>query len=282
MFRRCLTQAGLSTDLAAVGLKVAETTLEMIADLPPGHALLERYSLIAPADFEDIRQRVEIARGRSGDPRFNRVSKTRFIGLALKYIDARHRFGLLDDALKSRIIDARRRIRDATAAITPAPIEPFDRDQVIMSAPLRDNLLFGRLAFGLPATEQGIWDVVRRKLSALGLEAEVQRLGLDYNVGPGGKLLTNRQRAAIGLVRAVVRRPRVLVVDGALAAFSPAEAAQILAELRQELAGRMLIVGLPDSAASDGFDIVLRASGTTLDVEAPARAASGAPMAAMA
>lgn len=282
VFRRCLTQAGLSTDLAAVGLKVAETTLEMIADLPPGHALLERYSLIAPADFEDIRQRVDLARGRSGDPRFNRVSKTRFIGLALKYIDARHRFGLLDDALKSRIIDARRRIRDATAAIAPAPVELFDRDRVIMSAPLRDNLLFGRLAFGLPTTEQGIWDVVRRKLSALGLEAEVQRLGLDYNVGPGGKLLSNRQRAAIGLVRAVVRRPRVLVVDGALAAFSPAEAAQILAELRQELAGRMLIVGLSDAAATDGFDIVLRASGTTIDIETPARAASGAPVPAMA
>ena len=282
VFRRCITQAGLSSDLAAVGLKVAETTLEMIADLPPGHALLERYSLIAPADFEDIRQRVDLARAKSGDPRFNRVSKTRFIGLALKYIDARHRFGLLDDALKNRIIDARRRIRDATAAIVPPPVELFDPDRVIMSAPLRDNLLFGRLAFGLPATEQGIWDVVRRRLAALGLEGEVQRLGLDYNVGPAGKLLSNRQRAAIGLVRAVVRRPRVLIVDGALAAFSPAEAAQILAELRQELAGRMLIVGLPDNAATEGFDVVLRASGTGIESTIPERPPAAAPVPAMA
>jgi putative ABC transport system ATP-binding protein len=45
------------------------------------------------------------------------------------------------------------------------------------------------------------------------LERPVQRRGLDKEVGNRGQLLTERVRVRIGLARALLRDPEILVVD---------------------------------------------------------------------
>jgi putative ABC transport system ATP-binding protein len=82
------------------------------------------------------------------------------------------------------------------------------------------------------------------------------RLGLDYEVGPGGKLLYGPQRAAINLARCLVKRPDILILDGALSVFGSGEANALLNRLREAMAGRTLIATVSDPADATGFDMV--------------------------
>lgn len=66
--------------------------------------------------------------------------------------------------------------------------------------------------------------------------------GLETVVGERGVTLSGGQRQRIALARALVRRPRVLVLDDATSAVDPVIEAEILQGLRGELATTTLVV----------------------------------------
>jgi putative ABC transport system ATP-binding protein len=259
--RSVLDAEGLSRPLAGVGVRIAETTFEMVAGMPASHALFERYSFIAPQEMEEFRSCLEAVKGRGGAQRFDSASESKFIGLAFRYIEARHRFNLLDAHLMERIVRARHRFHDGLPKAYATRIEFYDPERFVMAAPIRDNLLFGRTVFGLPNTEQMIWDVMRKLLGEIGLEQAIYRLGLDYDVGPSGKLITAPQRAAVSLVRGLVKRPQILILDGALTAFNQADARAILDNIRDWMSGRTIMVTLSDVAEAKEFDCIIRFEG---------------------
>ena len=49
-----LDKAGLTEDLVRIGREVAETMVEMFADLPPGHEFFEQFSFISSEDLPDF------------------------------------------------------------------------------------------------------------------------------------------------------------------------------------------------------------------------------------
>jgi putative ABC transport system ATP-binding protein len=259
--RSVLNAEGLSGPLSDVGVRIAETTLEMVAGLSAGHALFERYSFIAPNEIDDIRYSLESVKSRGAAQQFDGESEAKFIGLALRYIEARHRFNLLDAGLMDRIVQARHHFHNSLPQKYAARIEFYDPARFMLAAPIRDNLLFGRTVFGLPNTEQMIWDVMRRLLSEIGLEKAIYRLGLDYDVGPSGKLISAPHRAAVSLARGLVKRPPILILDGALAAFNPAEASTILDNVRSWMSGKTIIATLSDAEQAKDFDHIIRFDG---------------------
>ncbi|HXF54967.1 MAG TPA: ABC transporter ATP-binding protein/permease [Hyphomicrobiaceae bacterium] len=259
--RSVLAAEELNLALAGVGVRIAETALEMVAGMSAGHALFERYSFIAPQEMEDLRHALDNVKGRDGAQRFDRESEIKFIGLAFRYIEARHRFNLVDPRLMGRIVRARHRFHDGLPKNYASRIEFYDPERFVLSAPIRDNLLFGKTVFGLPNTEQMLWEVMRKLLGEIGLEQAIYRLGLDYDVGPSGKLISAQQRAAISIARSLIKRPQMLILDGALAAFNPGEAREVLNNIRTWMAGRTLMVSLSDIAEAKDFDCVIRFEG---------------------
>jgi putative ABC transport system ATP-binding protein len=256
-----LDAEGLSRPLAGVGVRIAEITFEMVSGMSPGHALFERYSFIAAQEMEGFRYSLEAVKGRSGAQQFDGESEAKFVGLALRYIEARHRFNLLDKHLMDRIVRARHRFHDGLPKSYATRIEFYDPAQFVLAAPIRDNLLFGRTVFGLPNTEQMIWDVMRKLLEEIGLEQAIYRLGLDYDVGPSGKLISAAQRASVSLARGLVKRPQILILDGALAAFNQAEASAILNNIRNWMSGRTILATLSDVTEAREFDCIIRFEG---------------------
>jgi putative ABC transport system ATP-binding protein len=103
-------------------------------------------------------------------------------------------------------------------------------------------------------------------LDELELRSDIERVGLDHQVGPAGRLLTSPQRAAVNLLRSVVKRPDILVVDGALAPFGENKAKHVLQLLLDESQGRTLAVVLPNDREGDRFDTVIRFSGTQMQI----------------
>jgi putative ABC transport system ATP-binding protein len=81
-------------------------------------------------------------------------------------------------------------------------------------------------------------------------------------------MLNASQRASVNLVRCLVKRPDMLVIDGALAPFGEAQKQQLLQLLLESVEDRTLVMVLPHDRATDGFDALIRFRNAQLTMEA--------------
>jgi ABC-type multidrug transport system fused ATPase/permease subunit len=260
-FVRAVLEADeLTKPLAAVGLSVATSMIEIFAEIPDGHPLFERFSFFSAADrpfFEDLVER-RTERKRGPDTARDRE---RLIGLALRYSESRHRLGLIDDRLRERLLAARGDFAKMLPSSLQPAIEFYDEARLCTAASVQDNLLFGRLASDQAGAEAAVHAVTRRVLTERGLDAEVSRIGFETPVDPRGADLTLSEIAAIDLVRCLVRRPDVLVVERALDGLPGPAADALVARLRRALVGRGLVLAtsaISQAMESVPFDAVIR------------------------
>jgi hypothetical protein len=250
----------LTKPLARMGLAIATSMIEIFADVPDGHPLFERFSFFAASDrpyFEDLVERR--SEGRRGAELAR--DRERLIGLALRYSESRHRLGLIDEALQQRLLVARADFAKMLPMSLQPSIEFYDENRLCSAASIQDNLLFGRVASDLAGAEGAIQSLIRRVLTERGLDADVFRIGLETPVDIHGADLTLNEIAAIDVVRCLVRRPDVLIVERALDGLTGASADALVARLRRAMVGRgLVLVSSALSPAMDNppFDAVIR------------------------
>ena len=276
--RAVLEAEDLTRPFIEIGLQVARSTIEIFADLPDDHPLFDAFSLFPAAErgfFEDLVGRQPEAKGWRRGPAGQRDRK-RLIGLALRYSETRHRFGLVDAAFEERIVAARHSFARLMPQALRHGVAFYDPDGLNPAASLEENLLFGRINGEEAGAEARVRALVRRVLAEQGLEGAVYRLGLASRVEPGlggggaslgENAIGSRERVAIDLARCLVRKPDIVVVAIALEDRKAAEIRARLGPLRAARAGRGLIVCLPDAeslSADDPFGAVLRVERNTV------------------
>ncbi|WP_460451224.1 cyclic nucleotide-binding domain-containing protein [Alsobacter sp. SYSU BS001988] len=274
-----LARLGLREALEDVGLGLAATLVEIFADLGPESLLFQRFSFVSADALDDYRRGLARARaGRRTDE--DRLAQLR---LALRYSEPQHRLGLLGDDLKARILAARPAMARAAAA-HGFTVTPYDPAAFSRGASIRDNLLFGRVISEAPSAEERLSAALDDALAQSGLDADILAIGLDQPVGNGGRRLYPAQRAALSLARCLLKRPSVLVIDGALSVFGDVQGARILASVREAMRGRTLVAtfGPGAEARAAGFDHVveLRAGRARVRAGSAAAQASDEPPAA--
>nr|WP_174268036.1 ABC transporter ATP-binding protein [Nocardioides zeae] len=106
---------------------------------------------------------------------------------------------------------------------------------VPQTAFLFDDTVRGNVALGLDVDDAEVWAALETAQAA----DFVRRLpaGLDTELGERGTTLSGGQRQRLSLARALVRRPRLLVLDDATSAVDPEVEARILAALRRDEPG---------------------------------------------
>ncbi|MFD9948866.1 ABC transporter ATP-binding protein [Nonomuraea sp. NPDC059023] len=117
---------------------------------------------------------------------------------------------------------------------------------------LFDDTVRGNVALGLEVTDEEVWAALRLAQAA-GFVARLAD-GLDTRVGERGTTLSGGQRQRIALARAIVRRPRLLILDDATSSVDPQVEAKILYGLRDSaessttvvVAYRMATIALAD------------------------------------
>jgi ABC-type multidrug transport system fused ATPase/permease subunit len=102
---------------------------------------------------------------------------------------------------------------------------------VPQSAFLFDDTVRGNVTLGADMPDEEIWEALRTA-QADGFVAGLPR-GLDSRLGERGTTLSGGQRQRLSLARALIRRPRLLVLDDATSAVDPEVEARILAAMRQ-------------------------------------------------
>ena len=121
----------------------------------------------------------------------------------------------------------------ASTCATSARGELADAVAVVgQTAFLFDDTVRGNVTLGADITDEEVWEALRAA-EADGFVAALAH-GLDTTLGERGTSLSGGQRQRISLARALVRRPRLLILDDATSAVDPEVEARILATLRQE------------------------------------------------
>ncbi|HKH35482.1 MAG TPA: ABC transporter ATP-binding protein [Beijerinckiaceae bacterium] len=259
-FRDALKSENLINDLAAMGAQIAETMVEIFRGLPPGHPLFEQFSFVSADELPEYDAIIRRHARRNGDA-YKGPEITRLLALPLSYIEPRHRLGLLDEALEARLVKARAAVHERLKREDDPGVEFYDADQVCSAAPLKDNLLFGRVSHSAANAQARITEAITGVVDELGLRPAIERLGLSHQVGPAGRMLTAPQRASVNLVRCLVKRPDLLVIDGALAPFGEGQRRELVSLLLERSTESALFMVLPNERETEGFDALVRFKG---------------------
>jgi ABC-type multidrug transport system fused ATPase/permease subunit len=102
---------------------------------------------------------------------------------------------------------------------------------VPQSAFMFDDTVRGNVTLGEDVADEDVWAALRTA-QADGFVAALPH-GLDSRLGERGTSLSGGQRQRLSLARALVRRPRLLILDDATSAVDPEVEGRILAGLRR-------------------------------------------------
>lgn len=144
---------------------------------------------------------------------------------------------------------ALRDVRERVALVRGAPI---------FEGTVMENICLGRSDLSL--------DAVRNALESVGLWREVLRLGdgLATRLTAGGTNLARGYAQRIAIARAVVTRPRLLLLDEALDALDPAARDTVLRRLLGPDAPWTVIVATRDPAVASAAGQIVRLGGSPL------------------
>jgi ATP-binding cassette subfamily B protein len=125
---------------------------------------------------------------------------------------------------------------------------------------LFDDTVEGNITLGRDFDHQEILDAAR--LAGVGRFINELDYGYDTKIGERGTTLSGGQRQRIALARALVRRPRVLVLDDATSAVDPSVETEILRGLRRsELPSTVIIVAYRRSSIALADEVVFLEDG---------------------
>jgi ABC-type multidrug transport system fused ATPase/permease subunit len=138
----------------------------------------------------------------------------------------------------------------ATAALVP------------QQAFLFDDTVRGNVTLGLDVPDEAVWEALRLA-QADGFVAAL-RGGLNTRVGERGATLSGGQRQRLALARALIRRPRLLVLDDATSSVDPQVETRILQGLR-ESAATVVVVAYRKATIALADEIVYLEHGRVMD-----------------
>ncbi len=135
----------------------------------------------------------------------------------------------------SVLIDGRS-IREYPLAELRAAIGYVPQDTFLFSETLRENISFGVNE----AAEEDVYQA--SEIAAISGEIESFPKRFDTMVGERGITLSGGQKQRTAIARAVVRRPKILILDDALASVDTDTEEQILRRLREVMRNRTTVI----------------------------------------
>ncbi len=253
--QQVLAEHGLNEFFLQAGLQIAEIMLDLFSDVEPDSELFEQFSFIDADDLPEFNKLLQQSR-QHGLENIGDDDKRRLVSLPFKLIVARHRLGLITEPIQQSILAARAKIREI-AENEELGIEFFNEDSYNPRISIQDNILFGKLAYGQAHAQQKINSLIADVVNSLGLREDIIEAGLGYEVGVAGGRLSAIQRQKLGLARALLKAPDLLVVNEALSSLDQSTERRLIENVRRAMQGRGIFWVLGRVQLAEQFDCVM-------------------------
>ncbi|MCP4472422.1 MAG: ABC transporter ATP-binding protein [Gammaproteobacteria bacterium] len=250
-----LVECGLNDEFLNAGLQITEIMLDLFSDVEPDSELFEQFSFIDADDLPEFNKLLQQSR-QHGLENLPADDKQRLISLPLRIVVARHRLGLITKPIRQRILEARRKIHQL-AAKEDLGIEFFDEANYNPRISIQDNILFGKLAYGQAHAQRKINNLIANVVESLELRNDIIEAGLHYEVGVAGGRLSSIQRQKLGLARALLKAPDMLVVNEALSSLDPSSERRLIVNVRNAMAQKGILWVLGRVQLAEQFDTVM-------------------------
>lgn len=257
---KIIQEAQLTETFLKVGYQVASLMVELFADLDPDHEFFQLYGFISSDDLQDYQSLL----GRIDSDHLEELKeedRLRFLSLPFKVITSRHRLGVLSPEIQEKIVAARTAFADNLPPELTNSVAFFDADAYNAAANLQDNILFGKVAFGYAQAAEKVGAVLAQVVDELQLKDSIMQVGLQFDVGNAGARLSANQRQKLCIARAILKRPDILIINQATAAFDSQSQQQIMENILNEFEDRCVIWSLDNADSTAIFDQILVMSG---------------------
>ena len=260
--QQVLDKVGLTADILVKGHQLAATMIELFADLPPDHELFQRFSFIGADDLPEYQALIgRVERDKLAD--LKGVDRLRLLSLPFKLVPARHRLGLIDEGFQARVLEARKVFRDELPAELVHTVEFFYEGKYSAAATIQDNILFGKVAYGVAHAQDKIGGLIGEIVKSHSLRGVIMTAGLETQAGIAGAKLSVAQRQKLAIARSVMKRPDIIFLSEPTSSLDSASQARIMQNLRREFTGRGLVWSLQRASRAKEFDrIIVMRNGT--------------------
>ena len=260
-----LREADLADAFLETGAQVAETMVELFADLPPGHEFFDQFSFIGSEDLPDY-QAILARASRGSLASLAEADRQRLVSLPFKLITARHRLGLITEDIQRQVLAARDLFRENLPADLRDKVEFYEADRFASAATIQDNILFGKVAYDQPEANNRVSALISDVLDSRGLRDSVLEVGLAYQVGVAGGRLNSAQRQKLAVARAIVKRPALMILNQATSGLDGSSQSRLLEAVLEDRVGHGLIWVLSRPQQARMFDhILVMAGGRIVD-----------------
>lgn len=251
-----LDKVGLVDEFVRIGTELAETMIEMFAGLPPGHEFFEQFSFISSDDLPDFQPIVTKMR-KEGAASLRPDDRARLMSLPFKLVVSRHRLDLVDDGVRERILRARQVFAADLPESLRGAVEFFDVERYNSAATIQDNILFGKVRYGQAGSQERVQALIAEVVDELELRTAIVEVGLDMSAGIAGSRLNSVQQQKLGLARALLKAPEVLILNEATARLDGPAQQRLADGIRARMKGRGLIWSPHRPGMARDFDEVI-------------------------
>jgi putative ABC transport system ATP-binding protein len=216
--RKVLDDSGLDKVLYEMGVELANTAIELFADLSPDNPFFEQLNFMAPEEIDDYQPIIARVTGLD----FDKVSdsdKEMLLRLPFNYIEPRNRLGLLGEEDKASILAARHQFQADLPEHLKNAISFYQKDTYNTMATIQDNILLGRVAYGFSEANEKVLQEIQQLIDEMDLQEDMFKVGLKFNIGTAGKRLSEVQRQKLSFARVLLKRSDLLIVNRALNAM---------------------------------------------------------------
>ena len=268
--RELLHEYDLADSLDVAAINIATTTVELFSDLPPGHEFFERYRFVDSDDLFELKRILgALEKSNSIDALATR-DRTLLRSLPFRVISGRHRMGVFDANDKIKFLELRKSFHKKLDSDSRSQIDVFAPGSFNALTPIGENIIFGRVVFGRLGASSKVYKLILEVLQSLDLMSPILEIGLAAPSGLAGGFLPTSQQQKLVLARALIKRPKVLVINEGLSALDKAETETILSALKQQYPHLILIWVDSQSRYTEFFDqIVHLQAGKMTKLEEP-------------
>ena len=157
----------------------------------------------------------------------------------------------LYEAQEGTVLVGGRPVQDYTMEHLRDAVSVVLQKNTLFSGTIRENLLWGNPN----ATEEQIWEACRAACADEFLERVPD--GLDYDLGQGGVNVSGGQKQRLCIARAILKQPKVLILDDSTSAVDTATDAQIRKAFREEIPGTTKLIIAQRIASVQDADLIV-------------------------